>query len=48
MQSTERGRRLNTAVVSTGKAVVQTGKAVGKVREHFYSFNTLLKCSWEH
>ncbi|GFT50539.1 late secretory pathway protein AVL9 homolog [Nephila pilipes] len=31
MQSSERGRRLNTAVVNTGKAVVQTGKAVGKV-----------------
>ncbi|KAG8192358.1 hypothetical protein JTE90_029092 [Oedothorax gibbosus] len=31
MQSTERGRRLNTAVVSSGKALVQTGKAVGKV-----------------
>ncbi|GBM20418.1 Late secretory pathway protein AVL9 [Araneus ventricosus] len=29
MQSSERGRRLNTAVVNTGKAVVQTGKAVG-------------------
>ncbi|XP_015915620.1 late secretory pathway protein AVL9 homolog isoform X2 [Parasteatoda tepidariorum] len=31
MQSTERGRRINTAVLNTGKAVVQTGKAVGKV-----------------
>lgn len=29
MQSSERGRRINTAVVNTGKAVVQTGKAVG-------------------
>lgn len=35
MQSSERGRRINTAVVNTGKAVVQTGKAVGKVREYF-------------
>lgn len=37
MQSSERGRRINTAVVNTGKAVVQTGKAVGKVRVHFVS-----------
>lgn len=37
MQSSERGRRINTAVVNTGKAVVQTGKAVGKVREYLVS-----------
>jgi hypothetical protein len=30
MQSTERGRKLNAAVVQTGKYVVQTGKAVGQ------------------
>jgi len=29
MQNTEGGRRLNQAVVSTGKAMAQTGKAVG-------------------
>ncbi|CAL1530920.1 unnamed protein product [Lymnaea stagnalis] len=29
LQSTERGRKINAAVVSTGKYVVQTGKAVG-------------------
>ena len=32
MQSTERGRKLNAAVVQTGKYVVQTGKAVGEFR----------------
>lgn len=41
MQSSERGRRINTAVVNTGKAVVQTGKAVGKVRVHFVLIYTL-------
>lgn len=42
MQSSERGRRINTAVVNTGKAVVQTGKAVGKVRVHFVSTYALV------
>ena len=32
MQSTERGRKLNAAVMQTGKYVVQTGKAVGEYR----------------
>ena len=33
MQNTERGKKLNAAVVQTGKYVVQTGKAVGEVRK---------------
>ena len=41
MQSSERGRRINTAVVNTGKAVVQTGKAVGKVGVYFISIYAL-------
>ena len=30
MQSTERGKKVNAALVQTGKVVAQTGKAVGK------------------
>lgn len=30
LQNTERGRKINAAVVQTGKYVVQTGRAVGK------------------
>ncbi|XP_041367751.1 late secretory pathway protein AVL9 homolog [Gigantopelta aegis] len=34
MQNTERGKKLNAAVVQTGKYVVQTGKAVGGALNH--------------
>jgi hypothetical protein len=34
MQNTEGGRKLNQAMVSTGRAVATTGRAVG---EHFCS-----------
>jgi len=30
MQSTEGGRKLNQAMMNTGRAVAHTGKAVGK------------------
>lgn len=31
MQNTESGRKLNQAMLSTGRAVATTGKAVGKI-----------------
>ena len=31
MQSTEQGKKINAAVVKTGKYVAQTGKVVGKL-----------------
>lgn len=31
MQNTEKGRKISSAAVNTGRAVVQTGKAVGGV-----------------
>lgn len=34
MQNTEGGRKLNQAMVSTGRAVATTGRAVGKYVKH--------------
>lgn len=39
MQNTESGRKLNQAMVSTGRAVATTGKAVGKLKRK-NNFNT--------
>lgn len=43
MQNTERGRKINAAVVQTGKYVMQTGKAVGKTFECSVLFIHYLK-----
>jgi hypothetical protein len=37
MQSTEGGRKLNQAMMNTGRAVAHTGKAVGKLIVFFKS-----------
>jgi hypothetical protein len=34
MQNTEGGRKLNQAMVSTGRAVATTGRAVGEYVKH--------------
>lgn len=55
MQNTEGGRKLNQAMVSTGRAVATTGRAVGEYkyemkRDYFLSFlcSTLLGGAFSH
>ena len=44
LQSSEQGRRINAAVVQTGKYVVQTGKVVGECRTHYLFTVLFLAC----
>lgn len=52
MQSTERGRKINAAVVQTGKYVMQTGKVVGgafsSARSAVSSWFTSITNDWRH
>ncbi|KAK7109109.1 late secretory pathway protein AVL9 homolog [Littorina saxatilis] len=52
MQSTERGRKINAAVVQTGKYVAQTGRAVGgafsSARSAVSSWFTSITNDWKH
>ncbi|KAK6165935.1 hypothetical protein SNE40_022741 [Patella caerulea] len=46
MQNTERGKKLNAAVVQTGKYMVETGKAVGGALNHAKSAVSSWFSSW--
>ncbi|XP_059165254.1 late secretory pathway protein AVL9 homolog [Physella acuta] len=48
LQNTERGRKINAAVVQTGKYVVQTGKAVGGALTSAKSAVSGWFSSWRH
>ncbi|PVD30479.1 hypothetical protein C0Q70_09745 [Pomacea canaliculata] len=52
MQSSEKGRKLNAAVVQTGKYVMQTGKAVGgafsSARSAVSSWFNSIASDWKH